>query len=81
MAFSEADLLFVWSFDRWPKFSLGCIIWQGSRFGARLVPPNNLARETQFCHTDGVRHVVHFPSRLESKGGVVEIQNFEAGSN
>lgn len=34
-----------------------------------------------FYHTDGVRPVVLFPSKLESKGGVVEIPNFEAGSN
>lgn len=30
-----------------------------------------------FYHTD----VVLFPSKLESKGGVAEIPNFEAGSN
>lgn len=81
MAFAETDRLCVWSFDKWPELSLGCIMVQGSRFGPRLVTPNYLARETQYYHTDGVEHVVLFPSKLESKGGVVEIQNFEAGSN
>lgn len=81
MAFSEVGLLFVWSFDRWPELSPGCIMVWGYGFGARLVSPDDLAGETQFYHTDGVRPVVLFPSKLESKGGVVEIQNFEAGSN
>lgn len=71
MAFSEADLLFVWSFESEPEFSPEPIILQGSRFEARLVSLNYLARETQFYHTDGVRHVVLFPSKFESKGGVV----------
>lgn len=43
MAFSEVDLLFLWLFGRWPAFSLGGTIFQGSRFEARLASPDQSA--------------------------------------
>lgn len=58
-------------------FPLGWIRDPGLGHALHLL----ITQLADFYHTDRGRPVVLFPSKLESKGGVAEIPNFEAGSN
>lgn len=52
-----------------------------SRFGARLESSDYSASKLSTTQMEESGPVVLFPSKSESKGGVLEILNFEAGSN